>query len=131
MRALLQASREAAAGRSPCVVVLAQLEDVGSINDGDGSAAGDRVIVQAARVIQRAAAQTGGTAYRVSGRRLAVLAPAPAGDDADAVLEQVRAEFLGGPRATFALSASQPGERGDEALTRARHALRAAPEAAP
>ena len=74
-RDLREAVEHATAAR-PLALVLVQLEDLAAVNDDVGYPAGDHLIQVAARNAQRVAARVGGTAYRASGRRLAVLAPA-------------------------------------------------------
>ncbi|HSD76821.1 MAG TPA: HD domain-containing phosphohydrolase, partial [Solirubrobacteraceae bacterium] len=73
-QALLAAVADARTTRR-CAVVLVELEDLARINAAEGHGAGDRTIQLAARAVQRAAARLGGTAFRASGRRFAVLAP--------------------------------------------------------
>ena len=123
------AARDATA-QSPFAVVLVQLEDLPRINERDSLIAGDRLIQVAARNMQRAAARLGGSAYRASGRRLAVVAPIRDGRTAGDVLDQVQTEFAAGPSVRTGLSVWEPGERGDEVIGRARRALEA-PDAAP
>ena len=72
-RALAQDLRHAAATSDKSVaMLLVQLEDLPRINETAGYEAGDRLIQVAARNAQRMAARYGGTAYRFSGRRLAI-----------------------------------------------------------
>jgi GGDEF domain-containing protein len=109
---------------SPFGVVVLELVDLPQVNAEMGHLAGDRLIEQAARSVRRAAARLGGTAYRVSGRRLVILVPARNGSLASGVLDDVRAEFLAGPAIRAAMSAWSPGEAGEVVLARARDALR-------
>ena len=63
----------------PFGVVVIELVDLPRLNEEAGHIAGDRLIAQAARSARRSAARLGGTAYRISGRRLAILVPAREG----------------------------------------------------
>jgi GGDEF domain-containing protein len=112
------------AGRAdqPFALVLAQLEDLAEVNAEHGLEAGDRMIQVAARAMQRSAARLGGTAYRPSGRRLAVLAPLR-DREVEALRADVQAELAAGPRVRTAAVAWRHGESGDELLERARRAL--------
>jgi GGDEF domain-containing protein len=128
-RALQQGVREcvhqARAGR-PFALVVLQLEDLQRINDEGSFLVGDRVLHIAARNAKRAAARLGGTAYRASGRRLAIVVPLPGDAGPDHVGEEVAMEFAGGPRIRQAVVAWAPGERGEELIARARRALETA-----
>jgi GGDEF domain-containing protein len=128
-RALQQGVREcvhqATAGR-PFGLVLVQLEDLPRINDDGSFLVGDRVLHVAARSAKRAAARLGGTAYRASGRRLAILVPLPEDAPPEHAAEEVAMEFAGGPRIRQAVVAWEPGERGEELIARARRTLETA-----
>lgn len=117
-----------AAGRygRPFSVVVLELADLPRVNAEEGYSAGDRLIDEAARNVRRAAARLGGTGYRLSGRRLAVVVPARDGRHYPRAMEEVQAEFLSGPSIRVAMASSSPGEPGSEALDRARDALRRA-----
>jgi GGDEF domain-containing protein len=106
-----------------CVVVL-ELVDLPHVNAESGHLAGDRLIEQAARCARRAAARLGGTAYRASGRRLAILVPARERARTADVLVDVHAEFLGGPAIRAAFAAWSPSDDGEAVLARARDALK-------
>jgi len=121
---LLQDVTAAAKHGTPFGVVVLELADLPSVNAQTGHLAGDRLIEQAARSARRAAARLGGTAYRVSGRRLGILVRAREGALAPGILEDVRAEFLAGPAIRTAMSAWSPGEPGGAVLARARDALK-------
>ena len=108
----------------PFGVLVLELVDLPRINAEAGHVAGDRLIGQAARSVRRAAARLGGTAYRESGRRMAIFVPAREGQPAPAIVEEVRAEFLAGPAIRAAMSAWTPGEPGEAVLARARDALK-------
>jgi HD-GYP domain-containing protein (c-di-GMP phosphodiesterase class II)/GGDEF domain-containing protein len=123
-RRLLQDVNAAAEHGTPFALVILELVDLPRVNIDEGHRAGDRLIEQAARTTRRAAARLGGTAYRVSGRRLGILVPARTGGPAPDLLEDVREEFLAGPAVRAATSAWSPGESGDAVLARAREALK-------
>jgi GGDEF domain-containing protein len=117
----------AARHTSAFAVLLLELTELAEINREAGFVAGDRLIQQAARRARQAAARLGGTAYRVSGRRLAILVPAREGHLLANMVEEVRAEFVPGPQIRVAMSAWIPGETGDAVLARARRALEREP----
>jgi len=110
---------------SSFAVLLLELVDLPQINREAGFVAGDRLIQQAACGARHAAARLGGTAYRVSGRRLAILVSAREGHLLANMLEEVRAEFLPGPAVRIAMSAWMPGETGESVVARARRFSRA------
>ena len=119
-RALAQDLRHAAATSDKSVaMLLVHLEDLPQINGTAGYEAGDRLIQVAARNAQRMAARYGGTAYRFSGRRLAIVAPLADDDDGDHLLDALRA----GPLVRATLSVLGEGERTSDALERARRSL--------
>jgi GGDEF domain-containing protein len=105
-------------------LVLLELVELPLVNVKEGFVAGDRLIQQAGRRARHAAARLGGTAYRLSGRRLAILVPVRQGDLLRSVIEEVRAEFLPGPTVRLAMSGWLPGEPGETVLARARQGLR-------
>jgi GGDEF domain-containing protein len=116
----------AARHETPFGIVIVELADLPRVNAESGFAEGDRLIEQAARNARRGAARLGGTTYRVSGRRLAILVPTREGRLGPGVLEDVRAEFLAGPAIRVAMSVWAPGESGEAVITRAREALKQA-----
>ena len=79
-RAIHDATNEATPERGFAVVLL-QLQDLPRINDELGYPAGDRLIELAARQAANASTRLGATAYRASGRRLAMHVPLREGDD--------------------------------------------------
>jgi HD-GYP domain-containing protein (c-di-GMP phosphodiesterase class II) len=125
-RAMQHAVRHAAGTATveePFAVVLVQLEDLPQLNAEASFLAGDRLIQVAARTVERAAARAGGSAFRASGRRLAVVAPVRREDGLTRLLEQIQIEFAAGPAVRTGISVWAPGERGDEVVSRARDAL--------
>jgi GGDEF domain-containing protein len=104
-------------------MLLVHLEDLPQINATAGYEAGDRLIHVAARNAQRMAARYGGTAYRFSGRRLAIVAPLADDEDGDHLLHALRAEFAAGPLVRATLSVLGDGERTSDTLERARRSL--------
>jgi HD-GYP domain-containing protein (c-di-GMP phosphodiesterase class II)/GGDEF domain-containing protein len=123
-RALAEDLRHAAARPQRTVaIVLLQLEDLPRINATTGYDAGDRVIQIAARNAQRMAARYGGTAYRVSGRRLAIVTPVGDDENGDRLLDALRTEFIAGPSIRTTLSVLHRGDVVSDALDRARRAL--------
>jgi HD-GYP domain-containing protein (c-di-GMP phosphodiesterase class II) len=129
-RALQRAIRDATNEATPerrFAVVLLQLHDLPRINDELGYPAGDRLIELAARQAATAATRLGATAYRASGRRLAMHVPLREDDDMGDVLEDIRAEFVAGPAVEVVASAWKPGDRSEDVIARARRALKRTP----
>jgi len=124
-RALYQDMRDATDGgcAHPFAVVLIQLEDLPNVNEDVGYAAGDHLIQVAARNAQRTAARFGGTAYRASGRRLAILAPLADAGVAGDVLNHLMIEFAGGSSVRTATAVWSPGDHTADVLGRARASL--------
>ena len=103
--------------------MLVQLEDLTRINEDVGYAAGDHLIQVAARNAQRTAARFGGTAYRASGRRLAILAPLVGTNTGGDVLNHLMTEFAGGSSVRTATAVWNPGDPAADVLGRARASL--------
>ena len=125
-RALQLSAREAvrrAGTDGPFAVAVVQLEDVPRLNDEASFMVGDRLIQVAARNLTRAAARLGGTAYRASGRRLAVLVPLRDGMSPERVEQELDAEFTGGPSVRHAVVCWEDGERSEDVIARARRTL--------
>jgi diguanylate cyclase (GGDEF)-like protein len=126
-RALAKDLRQAGATSDGNVaILLVELEDLPRINGTAGYDAGDRLIQVAARNAQRLAARYGGTAYRFSGRRMAMVTPLAHDENGDHLLEALRTEFAAGPAVRTTLSVLREGERPSEALERVRRSLRGA-----
>jgi HD-GYP domain-containing protein (c-di-GMP phosphodiesterase class II) len=108
-------------------LVMIELTSLARINAEHGHRAGDRLIEHAARAARRAAARLGGTAYRISGRRFAILLRAR-GDEQQVpgVTERVQAEFLEGPEVAAVTVVRSPDESPEVLVARARTELRAA-----
>jgi diguanylate cyclase (GGDEF)-like protein len=104
-------------------VVLVQLEDLLRVNKDVGYAAGDHLIQVAARNAQRTAARFGGTAYRASGRRLAILAPLTKAEAASDVINELMTEFAGGSSVRTAMAVWDQGDHAVDVLGRARDSL--------
>jgi HD-GYP domain-containing protein (c-di-GMP phosphodiesterase class II) len=107
----------------PYSIAVVELMDVARINAEAGHEAGDRLIEEGARATRRAAARLGGTAYRVSGRRLAILLPVRDGVPEARAVEQIEAEFLGGPAVRVGLAGSSQGEDAAAVIFAARRAV--------
>jgi GGDEF domain-containing protein len=111
-----------ATGR-PFAMATIQLEGLAEINQEASFLVGDRVIHVAGRNVRRVAARLGGTGYRASGRRLAVLVPLRDGLTAERIADEVALEFAGGPANRHAVVTWEPGQRGEELIARARDAV--------
>ncbi len=107
------------------VLVLLQLEELGRINEEQGAPAGDRLVQAAARASERAAARIGGAAYRVSGRRFAVVSRAAPQRVPD-VLRDVHLEFVAGPSVRTSMALGRPSIEPDHLMDAARSGLRPA-----
>jgi GGDEF domain-containing protein len=125
-RAVRDTTNDATSTRRFAVVLL-QLQDLPRINEELGYVAGDRLIEVAARRAATAATRLGATAYRASGRRLAIQVPLREDDDLGDILEDIRSEFVGGPLVEVVASAWKPGDRGEDVVARARRALKSMP----
>ena len=116
----------------PYSVLLVELTSLPEINEREGYAAGDRAIVQVARVVADVAAGVGGTACRYGGRRLAVLAPSISGEGAAAMGRDVeRTLEADGLTVRTAGGEWRPGDPPTAAVSRARLALGTGPLTAP
>jgi len=121
-RALHEAATQLAEA-GELTVAIVQLEDLGDVNRNQGYADGDHTLLVAARTTQLAAARVGGSVYRESGRRFAVLAagdPSARGRDLAA---ELHTEFALGPSVRVTVAT---GDDGEAVIARARAALSAA-----
>src|SRR4051794_2637401 len=116
-------AEQAATGPEPFAVVLAELTDVTQLNHLEGYAAGDEAIRDAARAVQRVAVRCGGTACRYSGRRFGLIVPGADQEEAERVAAELASECASGPRVAVGAAAAQEGDRGYDAIARARLAL--------
>jgi HD-GYP domain-containing protein (c-di-GMP phosphodiesterase class II) len=118
-----RALHEAAARASEAgevTVAIVQLEELVELNRRDGYAEGDHALLVAARATQLAAARVGGSVYRESGRRFALLVagdPSTRGRDLAA---ELHTEFAVGPAVRVTVAS---GDDGEEVIARARAAL--------
>ena len=118
-----RAFREAAARAAEAdglTVAIVQLDELDDLNRREGYAEGDHALLVAARAIQLAAARVGGSVYRASGRRFALLVagdPSARGRDLAA---ELHTEFALGPRVRVAVAS---GDADEDVIARARAAL--------
>ncbi len=117
------AARDAADAGARVVIALVRLEDLETINHQAGYAAGDEAIMTVARGVQRAAARCGGTAYRESGRRFAVLVEAPADVELRDPLHELQLELATVDALSLACVDCAPGDRMADVVARARAEL--------
>jgi diguanylate cyclase (GGDEF)-like protein len=108
-------------------VVVAQLDGLAELNRREGYAAGDESIASVAVALQRVAARHCGTAARLGGRRLALIAPDADEQRAAEVVEDLRREVAGVPGVCVGHATWAGGERGHQVIERARESLRTAP----
>jgi GGDEF domain-containing protein len=128
-RALQQAVREAvryAHDGRPFAIALMQLDDLSRLNEESSFVVGDRAIQLAGRNAKRAAVRLGGTAYRASGRRLAIIAPLRGDVTTERLRDEIAMEFAGGPAISQAIVDWQSDERAEALVARARRALQQA-----
>ena len=114
-----RAGAEARAGRGCCLVVV-DLVTLPAVNERDGFAAGDRLLVEAAAALRRTEAATGGVACRLGGRTLALLAPGNL-TGADSLVATEIGELGEVSAVTW-----EDGESGYELVARAQRTLKAA-----
>ena len=118
-----EAARAAIQG-DPFGVIMLALEDLGEINSGQGFAAGDVALRDAAVVLQDAAARCDGTPARYSGRRLALLVPRADGEAAQELAGKLVALIEGqGRQVRGGVAIWEPGDSGDDVVRRARREL--------
>jgi GGDEF domain-containing protein len=121
--AVRELARDSEATGRPFVMAMIQIERLAEINAEASFVVGDRVIHVAARNVRRVAVRLGGTGYRASGRRLAILLPLRDGLTVDRIAAEVDLEFAGGPANRHAVVMGEPGQRGEEVIARARDAV--------
>jgi GGDEF domain-containing protein len=103
------------------VVIIAHLGELDRINRESGFAAGDAAIQKAAEAFHRAAARINGTAFRVSGSRIGLLAR----DVDQATGEQLAASIrddASGSVTAIGVAAWQPGQSAEQIIERAMRA---------
>ena len=121
-RALHEAAAHALEADTITVAVV-QIEELDAINRSDGYAAGDRAILIAARATQLAASRVGGTVYRDSGRRLAVLVKGTSNEATPDLAAELHTEFAIGPRVSVGVTVGRPGQTAQDVIMRARDAI--------
>jgi GGDEF domain-containing protein len=116
---------ESVADEDVVALVMLQLEQLGRLNEETSHLAGDRLIQAAARAAERGAARVAGSAFRISGRRLAVVvccAPERVRD----VVRDIELEFLSGPSVRTSVAVAASGDRVEDLVASARTALQGA-----
>jgi HD-GYP domain-containing protein (c-di-GMP phosphodiesterase class II) len=122
-REAAHAAARAASGNGEVTIALVELDELDAINRREGYAGGDRAILTAARSVQRAALRCGGTAYRESGRRFALIVTGTSAVAEPNLAAELHTEFAVGPSVRVSVATQQPGETMDDVVTRARAAL--------
>jgi diguanylate cyclase (GGDEF)-like protein len=118
------AAARASHGGGPLAVVVVELGDLSELNASAGFAAGDGALRLAAQAVQRAATRMGGTAGRLSGRRLAVVVPEADAAAGDALARDIESDLEGQVAGIRAAAAGWiEGESGSAVIARARAAL--------
>jgi diguanylate cyclase (GGDEF)-like protein len=119
-----EAERARVQGR-PFGVVVVRLADIERVNAEQGYAMGDAAIQFAARAVQRAAGNCGGTACRVGGRTLAVIIPGADESSCDSCSDEISKELIEGPSVRCSSAIWQEADSGEDVLARAAAALEA------
>jgi GGDEF domain-containing protein len=118
-RAFREAAARAAEGDGLTVAIV-QLEELAELNRREGYAEGDHALLVAARATQLASACVGGSVYRESGRRFALLvAGDPSSREVDLPAE-LHTEFTLGPKVRVSVAS---GDDAEDVIARARAAL--------
>jgi diguanylate cyclase (GGDEF)-like protein len=107
----------------PFGVVLVRIMDIERVNREQGYAMGDASIQFAARAVQRAAGNCGGTAVRMSGRTLGVIIPGADEESAESCAEEIGKELAQGPATRCSTAAWRPGDSGEDVIARAESGL--------
>jgi GGDEF domain-containing protein len=105
------------------LIAIVQLERLEDVNRRDGYVAGDQAILSAARASQLAAVRHGGSVYRDSGRRLAILVTSTPSSAQPDLAAELQLEFALGPAVRVGVATRRAGESGEDVIGRARIAL--------
>ena len=117
-------AEQASVQSRPFAAVVVRLDGLGETNERDGYAAGDDTLQAVARAAQREASRAGGTACRMSGRRIAVVVPGASEDTGWELARAVSAQVADRECETSVGAAAwQPGDSGAAVLARAEAAL--------
>jgi diguanylate cyclase (GGDEF)-like protein len=118
-------TRLAAADGTPFAVVIVEFANLGAINAREGYAAGDRVLVHAARALERLIATDGGIACRYSGRRLALVMPGCGVEELSALVQRIAAGVdADGVEVRVGAASWEPGDEAPDVVARVRQAIR-------
>jgi diguanylate cyclase (GGDEF)-like protein len=118
------AAARASHGGGPFAVVVVELTGLPALNATAGFGAGDEALRVAAQAVQRASARMGGTAGRLSGRRLAVVVPEAELAAGSALARDVESDLDGDAAGAHAAAAAWlEGESGAAVIARARAGL--------
>ena len=125
-----EAQRSGRTGR-PFAVAMVEVSELSMINRREGYAAGDMALQAVARALEGTMAAEPATIGRYSGRRLAVVLPAPGHtgppQHSGQTVEQLEELERAGPRVRVGMAHWQPGDQGEDVFARARLALEASP----
>nr|MBA3364478.1 HD domain-containing protein [Actinomycetota bacterium] len=102
-------------------VILFEVTEIDAINRAEGYAAGDEAIRATARAVQREAARRGGSAYRYSGARLALILPGADDVEARHVASSLAAELYDEPSVRCGVGAWRTADTGQDVVDRARN----------
>ena len=129
--AVAAAAERAVLQRRPFAVVLIELTALSRVNEAQGYAAGDALIIATARIVERAASRAEGEAFRHGGPRLGMLLPGVELEAARMLAAELTAELAAHEIDTrIGTACWAEGTSGEDILARARLELEA-PEAEP
>jgi GGDEF domain-containing protein len=117
------AARAAETDGGGLTIAIVQLERLEDVNRRDGYLAGDHAILTAARASQLAAVRLGGSVYRDSGRRLAILVTSTPSAPQPDLTAELHTELALGPPVRIGVATRRAGETGEDVIRRARTAL--------
>ncbi len=116
-------AEQARAQDASFAVCLFELEGLERINAEQGYAGGDKAIQDLARAVEQVAVKCGGTAARLSGRRIGLLATATDETAGRGLISEVVTTLGERLRLVGGCAASRAGENGEAVIARARAEL--------
>jgi diguanylate cyclase (GGDEF)-like protein len=109
----------------PFSVVHVELIELARRNREEGYAAGDDELREVARVVDAAAARSGGTGARDGGGRLCLLVPGADGEIAGRLARELGEELADASDVRIGVATWREGDAGDDVIARARSAAAA------
>jgi GGDEF domain-containing protein len=108
-------------------VIVVEVSEIAAVNRDEGYAAGDMLIQDIAHAVQLCAVRAGGTAARISGRRLALLMPGADEATCAACADDLRRSLSDGTDVNVGTATWRTGEDGQAVVERARRLSEATP----